>query len=243
MAGQNASVNEGPGHVAIILDGNRRFAKRLMLKPWRGHEWGKKKVEKLLDWCSELGIKELTLYAFSVDNFNRPKEEFDYIMKLFREACEQLRTDKRLQEKGNKLGIRIKFLGRLVMFPRDIMKLMRELMEKTAKNSGLIVNFCMAYGGRQEIADAAKRMATDVQKGKLSTAAVNDDTLKKYLYMPDDPDLIIRTGGEKRLSGFLLYQSSYSELFFLEKMWPEFEKEDLIQVIDEYKQRHRRFGR
>ncbi|MBI3036571.1 di-trans,poly-cis-decaprenylcistransferase [Candidatus Woesearchaeota archaeon] len=239
----NNASNPNPSHVAIILDGNRRFAKKLMLKPWMGHQWGKKKVEKLLGWCTELGIKELTLYAFSVENFNRPKEEFGYIMKLFREACEQLRTDKRLQEKGNKLGIRVKFLGRLEMFPEGVRKLMRELMEKTAKNSGFIVNFCMAYGGRQEIADAAKRMVADAQAGKVSAADINDETFKRYLYMPDDPDLIIRTGGEKRLSGFLLYQSSYSELFFLEKMWPEFEKEDLLQVIDEYKQRHRRFGK
>ncbi len=239
----NNAANQSPSHVAIILDGNRRFAKRLMLKPWMGHQWGKEKVEKLLDWCAELGMKEVSLYAWSIENFNRPKGEFDYIMKLFKEACEQLRTDKRLQEKSNKMGIRIRFLGRLEMFPKGVWKLMHELMEKTAKNTGLVVNFCMAYGGRQEIADAAKRMAVDMQKGKLSAADVNDDTLKKYLYMPEDPDLIIRTGGEKRLSGFLLYQSSYSELFFLEKMWPEFEKEDLVQVIEEYKQRHRRFGR
>ncbi|MBI2550245.1 di-trans,poly-cis-decaprenylcistransferase [Candidatus Woesearchaeota archaeon] len=240
---KGTEFNENPKHVAIILDGNRRFAKRLMLKPWTGHEWGKKKVEKLLDWCVELGIKEVTLYAFSVDNFSRPKEEFDYIMKLFKEGCEELKTDKRLQEKGKRLGIRIRFLGRLGMFPESVRKLMHEIMEKTANNTGLVVNFCMAYGGRQEIADAAKRMAADVQKGKLSAAAVNDDTLKKYLYLPEDPDLIIRTGGEKRLSGFLLYQSSYSELFFLEKMWPEFEKEDLVQVIEEFRQRQRRFGK
>ncbi|MBI2141087.1 di-trans,poly-cis-decaprenylcistransferase [Candidatus Woesearchaeota archaeon] len=240
---QANTANPNPSHVAIILDGNRRFAKRLMLKPWMGHEWGRKKVEKLLDWCVELGIKELTLYAFSVDNFNRPKEEFDYIMKLFKEACEQLRTDKRLQEKGNKMGIRMRFLGRLEMFPEVVRKLMRELMEKTAKNRGLIVNFCMAYGGRQEIADAARKIMGDVESGKLAASDVNEETFKKYLYMPDDPDLIIRTGGEKRLSGFLLYQSSYSELFFLEKMWPEFEKEDLVQVIEEFRQRHRRFGK
>lgn len=232
-----------PSHIAIILDGNRRFAKKLMLKPWMGHDWGRKKVEKFLDWCVELGIREVSLYAFSVENFSRPKEEFDYIMKLFRETCTDLRTDPRLQEKGKKLGIRIRFLGRLGMFPADIEQLMRELVENTAKNTGLIVNFCMAYGGRQEIADAAQRMATDVKDGKISPGDVNEETFKSYLYMADDPDLIIRTGGEQRLSGFLLYQSSYSELFFLGKMWPEFEKEDLLQVIEEFKQRERRFGK
>lgn len=247
MSGNNnlaaAAGNKNPQHIAVILDGNRRFARKLMLKPWMGHEWGRKKVEKLIEWCVELGIKEVTMYAFSVENFNRPREEFDYIMKLFREICEQLRNDQRLQERGEKLGIRIRFLGRIEMFPNDIGKLMREIMEKSANNNGLIVNFCMAYGGRQEITDAAKKMAADVESGKLSADAVNDDTFKKYLYMPEDPDLIIRTGGEKRLSGFLIYQSSYSELFFLEKMWPEFEKEDLVQVIEEFRQRERRFGR
>lgn len=247
MSGNNSSAatagNKNPQHIAVILDGNRRFAKKLMLKPWMGHEWGRKKVEKLIEWCIELGIKEVTMYTFSVENFSRPKEEFDYILELFGEACEQLRNDKKLQEKGKKFGIKVRFLGRIGMFPEEIQKLMREIMEKSANNSGLIVNFCMAYGGRQEITDAAKRMAADVESGKLSTADVNDDTFKKYLYMPEDPDLIIRTGGEKRLSGFLLYQSSYSELFFLEKTWPEFEKEDLLQVIEEYKKRERRFGR
>ncbi|MBI2144388.1 di-trans,poly-cis-decaprenylcistransferase [Candidatus Woesearchaeota archaeon] len=236
-------MNPNPKHIAIILDGNRRFAKKLMLKPWMGHQWGKEKVEKLLDWAAELGVEEVTLYAFSVDNFNRPKEEFDYIMKLFREGCKQLRNDEKLQEKGSKLGIKVRFLGRLGMFPEEVRKLMLELMEKTAGNKGLIVNFCMAYGGRQEIVDAARKMAADVAGGKISADEVNDETFKRYLYMPEDPDLIIRTGGEKRLSGFLLYQSSYAELFFLEKFWPEFKKQDLVQVIEEFRQRHRRFGR
>jgi len=234
---------QNPRHVAIILDGNRRFAKRLMIKPWMGHEWGKKKVAKLLDWCVELGIKELTLYAFSVENFNRPKEEFDYIMKLFRESFKELEGNKKLQEKNSKLGVKVRFLGRLAMFPDDIQAMMREIIKKTASNSGLVVNLCMAYGGRHEIADAARRIALDVEKGRLSTSDVNEETIKRYLYMPDEPDIIIRTGGEQRLSGFLLYQSSYSELFFLGKMWPEFEKKDLVRVIEDFRQRQRRFGR
>ncbi|HLD97037.1 MAG TPA: polyprenyl diphosphate synthase [Candidatus Nanoarchaeia archaeon] len=235
--------NRNPEHVAIILDGNRRFARRLMLKPWMGHEWGKQKVGKLLEWCAELGIRELTLYAFSIENFNRPKEEFDYIMALFRAACEELKNDSKLQERGNALGIKVRFLGRLGMFPDDVQKLMRESMEKTANNTGLVVNFCMAYGGRQEITDAARSLASDVAAGKILPQDVNDETLKHYLYTADEPDLIIRTGGEQRLSGFLLYQSSYSELFFISKMWPEFEKEDLVGILEEFKQRNRRFGK
>jgi len=228
-----------PKHIAIILDGNRRFAKRLMAKPWKGHEFGAEKVEKLLNWCHELGIKEVTLYAFSIDNFQRPKQEFDYIMKLFRESIEKVKKNKEMHEKK----IRLNFLGRIDLFPADIAKSLHELMEQTKNYSNLIVNFCMAYGGRQEIVDAARKMYADLEKGKIKTDDINEETFKNYLYMADEPDLIIRTGGEKRLSGFLLYQNSYSELMFIEKMWPEFEKEDLVECISEFKKRERRFGR
>ena len=134
-----------PKHVGIILDGNRRFSRRLMMKPWKGHEWGAKKVEKLFDWCEELGIKELTLYTFSVENFTkRPKEEFDYLMNIFRKEFDKLKEDKRLDE--NK--IRINFIGRIWMFPKDIQEKMGFLMEKTKNYNDYIVNFAMAYGGR-----------------------------------------------------------------------------------------------
>jgi len=144
---------------------------------------------------------------------------------------------------SKKLGIRIRFLGRLGMFPEGIRKLMHELMEKTAKNSGLIVNFCMAYGGRQEIVDAAKNIVADVEAGKIRASEISEEMFRKYLYMADEPDMIIRTGGEQRLSGFLLYASSYSELIFLQKTWPEFEKADLAACIEEFKKRERRFGK
>jgi tritrans,polycis-undecaprenyl-diphosphate synthase [geranylgeranyl-diphosphate specific] len=233
-------MDKGPKHIAVILDGNRRFAKRLMMKPWMGHEWGRKKVESLIDWCKDLGVEELTLYAWSVENFNRPKEEFEYILGLFRKAFASLMER---ESENDKDGIRIRFLGRIELFPDDIRQMMKDLMDKTANKKKITINFCMAYGGRQEISDAAKRMFSDVEKGSLSKEEINDETFKRYLYMPDEPDMIIRTGGEKRLSGFLLYQSSYSELFFVEKLWPEFEKEDLVNCIAEFRQRERRFGR
>ncbi len=228
-----------PKHVAIILDGNRRFARRLMAKPWKGHEFGKEKVKKLLNWCTELGIREVTLYAWSVENFNRPKKEFEYILKLFKEAFEEAMTDKNVHEKK----IRINFLGRLYMFPKDIRDSMNRLMELTRGYDRHIVNFCMAYGGRQEITDAARKLAKDLETGKIKADDVDEKMFKEYLYMPDEPDMIIRTGGEKRLSGFLLYLSSYAELFFLDKMWPEFEKSDLVECMDEFRKRERRFGR
>jgi tritrans,polycis-undecaprenyl-diphosphate synthase [geranylgeranyl-diphosphate specific] len=239
--------NKTPKHIGVILDGNRRFAKRLMLKPWMGHEWGAKKIGKLMKWCLELGVKEVSLYVFSVDNFNRPKEEFDYILNVFRKSCKELKDkiekDSKFKDEAEKAKVKIRFLGRLNMFPKDIQDMMKEIMEKSAKNDNLVVNFCMAYGGRQEIVDAARKIAKDLEKGKISQKDIDEESFKKYLYMSDDPDLIIRTGGEKRLSGFLLYQSSYTELVFLEKFWPEFEKKDLVKAINDYKQRDRRFGR
>ncbi|MGV8169139.1 MAG: polyprenyl diphosphate synthase [Candidatus Nanoarchaeia archaeon] len=228
-----------PKHIAIILDGNRRFAKRLNLDPWKGHEYGEKKVEKLLEWCKELGIKELTLYAFSMQNFNRPKIEFDYLMKIFREMCKKLLEDKRLEEQN----IKIRFIGRIELFDKEIQELMHKVMEKTKNNASYILNMAMAYGGREELADAVKTLANDVKNGKISADKINEELISNYLYMKDEPDMIIRTGGEKRTSNFLPWQSIYSEWFFLEKHWPEFEKEDLIECINEYSKRERRLGK
>lgn len=228
-----------PKHIAIILDGNRRFSRRLMMKPWKGHEWGAKKVDKLLDWCNELGIRELTLYAFSVENFRRPKKEFDYLMDLFRKEFDRIKDDERI----HKNKIRLNFIGRLEMFPHDIERRMRYLMKMTENYKEHVINFAMAYGGRAEVIDATKRVAEQIRSGKLNIDNINEESFGKNLYMKDEPDLIIRTGGEHRTSNFLIWQSHYSEWFFLEKMWPEFEKEDLISVIKEYKKRERRFGK
>jgi len=231
--------NNVPQHIGIILDGNRRFAKRLMMKPWKGHEWGARKVEKLLGWCKDIGIKELTLYAFSIENFNRPKQEFDALMDLVKKEFNKYYSDERLEKEG----ICIRFIGRIHMFPKDIQELMNKLQEKTKNNKKYFVNFAMAYGGRAEIIDATKRIAEKVKQGKLDLNKINEEIFKKNIYLDSDPDLIIRTGGEKRISGFLLWQGSYAELFFLDKFWPEFEKEDLIQIVKEFQQRERRFGR
>lgn len=227
-----------PKHIGIILDGNRRFAKRLMMKPWKGHEWGAKKIEKLLEWCKELDIKELTLYAFSVENFNRTKEEFNYLMDLFRKEFDKYKEHPKIHE--NK--IRINVIGRTWMFPKDIQEKMHNIIEKTKNYNNYIINFAMAYGGRQEVVDAVKKIAEQVKNNKLDVEQINEETFSKNLYFNDEPDLIIRTGGEKRTSNFLIWQSHYSEWFFLEKHWPEFEKEDLIEAIEDYKKRNRRFG-
>ena len=230
---------EVPKHVGVILDGNRRFAKRLMLQPWKGHEWGAKKVGKLLEWCNELGVKELTLYAFSMQNFNRPKDEFDYLMKMFTEFFDDPENHKRIHE--NK--IRVRFLGRIHLFPPEVHERMLRFMEDTKEYTEHQVNFAMAYGGREEIIDAIKRIGRKIEAKEITDKEIDEELVSTNLYLDHCPDLIIRTGGDHRTSNFLIWQSHYSEWFFLEKRWPEFEKEDLVQCITEFQQRERRFGK
>jgi tritrans,polycis-undecaprenyl-diphosphate synthase [geranylgeranyl-diphosphate specific] len=223
-----------PNHVGIILDGNRRFAKRLMLEPWKGHEYGEQKVEQLLDWCRELNIKKITLYVFSLENFNRPKQEFDYIMKIFRESFDRLKNDTRL----DKYKIRINVIGKIELFPKDIQEKIHYIMEKTKNNDKYLLNFALGYSGRAEIVDATKKII----QNKLKPEEINEGTFAKYLYDQDDVDLIIRTSGEKRTSGFLLWQGSYAEFVFVDKFWPEFSKQDFIDALEEYSRRNRRLG-
>ena len=226
-------------HLAIILDGNRRFAKRLNLNPWEGHEQGAKNIGRLLKWCEELNIKEVTLYILSVENFKRSRQELHFIMELLRKYFEELKKKNDIHEKK----VKIRFLGRLEMFPEDLRAQINDLIESTKEYDQYAVNFCAAYGGRQEISDAFKKMASDVFEGELKPEEIDDHSVKKYLYMSEEPELIIRTGGEKRLSGFLLYQCSYSELFFVDKYWPEFRKEDLEKCLEDFKKRKRNFGK
>lgn len=233
--------NKVPKHIGIVLDGNRRFAKKLMMKPWKGHEWGAKKVEKLFDWAKEFGIKELTLYCLSIENFNRSKEEFNYLMDLFRKEFDNLINDK--DSKVHKNRIRLNFIGRLWMFPKDTQEKMYKLMEMTGEYDGYIFNFAMAYGGRAEVIDAVKKVAEQIKNGQLDIDEVNEESFSRNLYIADEPDLIIRTGGEKRTSNFLSWQSAYSEWIFIEKTWPEFEKEDFVKCLEDYSKRERRFGR
>ena len=234
--------NQVPRHIGIILDGNRRFAKRLMLKPWKGHEFGAEKVRKVLDWCKELGVREVTLYAFSLENFDRPKDEFDYLMNLFAKEFNDLIKDEN-RKKLAEDGLKINFIGRIWMFPENVQKAMTDLMKMTAKNSSYIVNFAMAYGGRGEVIDATKKIAALVKEGKLDVDKINEETFAKQLYTESEPDLVIRTSGEQRTSGFMIWQASYAELYFCPKFWPEFEKEDLVAAIENYKSRERRFGK
>lgn len=229
-------ASKAPKHVGIILDGNRRFAKKLGLQPWKGHEFGIKKLEQLLNWCRELGVKELTLYSFSTENFKRGKREKDFLFNIFkREFGNMKRREDIFRNK-----IRINVIGRLHMFPKGIRKAMHEIMEKTRKHKRFTVNFAMAYGGRQEIVDALKKIIKNSKK--LKPSQINEKAITKNLYLKSEPDLVIRPGGETRTSNFLTWQSVYSEWAFIKKLWPEFTKKDLVKCVEEFNKRERRFG-
>ena len=220
------------------MDGNRRFAKRLMKNPWKGHEWGAEKLKEVLGWFKEFGVKELTLYTFSVQNFNRPKKEFDYLMKIFNDNFDELKEDPKIHENE----IQVNVIGRTELFPEELQKKLEYIQEKTKDYNRYKINFAMAYGGQEEIIDAAKKIAEKVKTGKLDPEDIDKEAFEKNLYMNSQPDLIIRTGGEKRISNFLAYQGAYSEYIFLDKMWPEFEKEDFVNCLKEFSERKRRFG-
>ena len=229
-----------PEHVGIIMDGNRRLSRRLLRNPLKGHEWGRDKLKEVLDWCRDLGIKELTVYAFSLQNFGRPKEELDHIMNLFREAAEEYFSRR---EELNKHGISIRFLGRKELLPADVQESVRKLEEVTRHNKPYRMNICMAYGGREELIDAIKDIGTEIESGKLGADQVSAEVIEEHLYMSDEPDMIIRTGGERRTSNFLIWQSWYSEWFFVDTLWPEFSKDEFVQCINEYSERQRRYGK
>lgn len=225
-----------PKHIGIILDGNRRYAEKSNIDSLKGHSKGYENVKNLLDWCKEFKIKELTLYTFSTENFNRSKNEIKYLMKLFIKAFTELKTNKNLKD------IKINIIGRINMFPKKLQKIMYEIMEITKNHTKFIVNFAMGYGGRTEIIDATKKIITHIKNNELKAEDINEEIFKENLYTKSEPDLIIRTS-ESRLSGFLTFQSAYSELIFLpNKLWPEFTKKDFAECLKEYSRRQRRFG-
>lgn len=228
-----------PRHIAIVLDGNRRYAKKLGLNPWKGHGYGLKKLEDFFKWCMEFGVKELTLYCFSTENFNRTKKEVSYLFELFWKEFKNMQESKSIYKDKVKINV----IGRMWMFPQKMQKAMKEAMQKTKNNNELVINFALAYGGRQEITDAVKKIAQDIKKGRIKANDINESLITNNLYLKNEPDLVIRPSGEVRLSNFLIWQSAYSELIFLNKLWPEFTKKDFIKCIEEFKRRERRFGR
>jgi tritrans,polycis-undecaprenyl-diphosphate synthase [geranylgeranyl-diphosphate specific] len=229
-------------HIAIILDGNRRWASGNDLNPWLGHKKGAETVEQLLEWCDKLNVKIVTLYTFSTENFRRSPQEVEEIMRIAEEKFRKLLTNERIHR--NK--VHVKVIGRVNLLPEKLQQLIADVEKATANYDGQFLNFAFAYGGRAEIVDAAKIIAEKVKNGELDVGDVDESTFEKYLYtshMPkQDPDLILRTSGEERLSGFLLWQSAYSELCFLDVFWPDFRLIDLLRTIRTFQKRKRRYG-
>jgi len=229
-----------PQHIGIILDGNRRASRRLGVGIEDGYELGADKLEEVLDWCWKLGVKVVTCWVFSTDNFSRPKEQVQTIMNLAKEKLRMLREDKRII----KNQVKVKVLGRLAMLPKDVQEEIKITETETSAFDKFRLNICMAYGGRAEIVDALKQIVLKTKEGQINLDELNEELISKHLYtngLPD-PDLMIRTSGEERLSGFLLWQSAYSEYYFVDVHWPMFRKIDLWRAVRTYQRRQRRFG-
>ncbi|MCK5062386.1 MAG: di-trans,poly-cis-decaprenylcistransferase [Candidatus Aenigmarchaeota archaeon] len=228
-----------PKHIGIIMDGNRRFAKRLALQPWKGHKWGAKKVRTVMEWSKKAGIREITLYTLSLDNYNRPEKEFNMLMKIFEKEL----TDEEFRKDIHNNKIKINFIGHTEILPENIQKSIAEITDTTKDYKNFTANFAIAYGGRKEITDAVKEIALLAKEGKIEIDSIDADILSKHLSLKSEPDMIIRTGGEKRLSDFMIWQSAYSELFFTDTLWPELEEKEFIKYIEEFSKRKRRYGR
>jgi tritrans,polycis-undecaprenyl-diphosphate synthase [geranylgeranyl-diphosphate specific] len=232
-----------PNHIAIILDGNRRWAKRNLIMKIDGHFRGADAVEKLLDWCEELDIKIITLYVLSAENLNRKDDELTYLYELINERLHKLYDDPRI----HKNRMKVKAIGSIELLP-DFLKEILDKLEETTKNyDNHYLNIAIAYGGQDELVDAVKKIGTKIKEGSLDVNQIDKDVIESSLYtshLPQSsPDMILRTSGEKRLSGFLLWQSAYSELVFMDVYWPEFRKIDLMRAIRTFQKRGRRLGK
>lgn len=238
-------VEDGPipGHIGIILDGNRRWAQDRRYSVDAGHAYGADVVEKLLDWCHDLRIRSITLYVLSTENLQRTADEVQELFRLIEERLTKLLADERIY----KYRVRVKGIGKFDLLPASLLKVLRQVEESTANFDGHFLNIAIAYGGRTEITDVVRSIADDVKVGALTPEEINEETISKRLYtayMPNpEPDLIIRTSGEERMSGFLLWQGAYSELIFLDVYWPAFRKIDLLRAIRTYQKRKRRLGK
>ncbi len=230
-----------PKHIAIIMDGNRRFAKSFDLYPEAGHFFGRDKIEDVLEWCFELGIENLTLYAFSTENFSRSNNEVKALMDLCKNELERATKDSRI----HKNKVRVRILGNLETLPEDIRSSAQYVVDETKDYDKHSLNIALAYGGREEIINAIQKIANDVKTGAIKIEDITELTVSKYLYtngLPD-PDIILRTSGEERMSNFLLWQLAYSELYFSDVFWPAFQKRDFLKAITTCQQRKRRFGK
>lgn len=229
-----------PRHLAIIMDGNRRFAFDHGLLVEEGHVRGKDKLEELLNWCLEIGIRILTVYALSTENLNRPPNELESLMDLFAESFRQIAVDERV----HKNRIRVQALGNIAALRPDVQEAIRTAEEATKEYRDYRYNVAIAYGGREEIVDAIRRLAQKVADGSLKPEAINSQLVSEHMYTADlpDPDLVFRTSGEERISNFLLWQTAYAELYFSDVMWPGLTHVEFLRAIRAFQERQRRYG-
>lgn len=227
-----------PKHVAIIMDGNGRWAKERGLPRTEGHRRGADSVKEVIEICGEIGVEYVTLYAFSTENWKRPKSEVDSLMKMLERFLKQ--KTKELQDKN----VRLQAIGRLHDLPESCQAQLHKSIEATAQNTGLTLIFALSYGAREEIVDGIKSLLDSVEKGHLDKGMIDAEVFSKHLYTRyyPDPDLLIRTSGEMRLSNFLLWQLSYTEFYITSVLWPDFRREELMKAIQEFSRRQRRFG-
>ena len=227
-----------PTHVAIIMDGNGRWAKQRHLPRVEGHRMGVDSVRAVLRSCGEIGVKYLTLYAFSVENWNRPQDEVDMLMKYL---ARYLKSE---INELNKHNVRLEVIGQVYRLPEFVQEQLKKTQAALALNTGLTLILALSYGGRTEIIEATRALAQKAKEGKIEPAEINDLMFAQHLYTAHcpDPDLVIRTSGEMRVSNFLLWQISYSEFVVTPTLWPDFRKPQLYEALEEYARRHRRFG-
>ena len=231
-------LNRIPEHIAFIMDGNGRWAKKRGLPRFKGHEEGARRIIDLVSSAEKFGIKAVTLYAFSTENWKRPKEEVDYIFSLLKKAL----IDRR--EKILEKNIKVCFIGKINELEKSVKDTMLEIMEITENNNGVILNLAINYGGKSEIVEAVKNIAKDCLLNNKDINDINEECIENHLMTKDLPkiDLMVRTSGEVRLSNFLLWQLAYSELVFIETYWPDFDEKELEKVLIEFQSRDRRFG-
>ncbi len=236
------SKSNPPIHIALILDGNRRWAKSKFIPEWMGHFAGANIVDDLLDWCVELDVKIITLYALSAENLTRPQPEVDRLFEIISSKLSELLNEPKIDQ----YRVHVKGLGNLSLLPTEIQEKIKKIEIKTQDYDGLFFNLALAYGGRSEILEAVKNVATEVIDGSIEIDNITNEMVENHLstshLSSPEPDLVIRTSGEERLSGFLLWQSAYSELVFLDVYWPDFRKIDLMRAIRTYQNRNRRYG-
>jgi undecaprenyl diphosphate synthase len=233
-----SKVEHVPSHIAIIMDGNGRWAKQKGLVRFRGHEQGAESVREITRECAKKHLKQLTLYAFSQENWKRPRREINLLMKLLKDFL----IGEREEIREN--NIRLTAIGRIDGLPDDVRRELAISMEESKSNTGMVLCLALNYGGRAEIVDAAKEIAKDIKTGKMNLEEITEENFKKYLYMRDmpDPDLLIRTGGDMRVSNFLLWEISYAEIWVTPVCWPDFKKVHLEEAMRDYAKRERRFG-